>query len=144
MSDDHLLTFFDLCDEDKDGFVTRAELTKFFKSQKYAEKFIDDYMKLFDHNQDGKISREEYAVTVKSLSVKDKELTVWKTIFDLWDKDGNGYITIDEVEQVLKECGQKGCRYTINDFEHFMKKYDTNNDGRIDYQEFLQFLLEKS
>ena len=41
MSDNFVLSFFDLADADKDGVVTKDELKKVFKDKRFDDKFIE-------------------------------------------------------------------------------------------------------
>ena len=53
--------------------------------------------------------------------------------FCMFDKNGNGKITRDEIMQVLKlEKGQE------NEVEEMMELADKNKDGTIDYKKFLE------
>ena len=45
-----------------------------------------------------------------------------------FDKDGNGYITKDELKQAL------GDTMTSKDIEELMKRADTNHDGKVNYE----------
>ncbi|KAL0314192.1 UNVERIFIED_CONTAM: Calcium-dependent protein kinase SK5 [Sesamum angustifolium] len=51
--------------------------------------------------------------------------------FSFFDKDGSGYITIDELQQACKEFGLGDVQ-----LEDIIREIDTDNDGRIDYGEF--------
>ncbi|KAL2339727.1 hypothetical protein Fmac_007667 [Flemingia macrophylla] len=58
--------------------------------------------------------------------------------FNVFDLDGDGFITSQELECVLKRLGLwdvgKDCRSMIG-------FYDTNLDGRLDFQEFKTMML---
>ncbi|XP_058781505.1 probable calcium-binding protein CML44 [Vicia villosa] len=62
------------------------------------------------------------------------------TTFKVFDLDGDGFITSQELECVLKKLGfldetsGKDCRSMI-------QFYDTNLDGRLDFQEFKNMML---
>ena len=50
----------------------------------------------------------------------------------MFDKDGGGSISIDEIKQVLS-YGQKLDDQVVNDI---IKQVDENGDGEISYEEF--------
>jgi Ca2+-binding EF-hand superfamily protein len=52
-------------------------------------------------------------------------------IFSIIDKDGNGYLELDELSNHLKPVG-----YTEKVINSIFKKMDMNNDGKISRQEF--------
>ncbi|KAI7736761.1 hypothetical protein M8C21_012636 [Ambrosia artemisiifolia] len=55
--------------------------------------------------------------------------------FSYFDKDGSGYITRNELQQACKEFGVDGVH-----LEEIIKEVDQNNDGRIDYSEFVAMM----
>jgi len=63
-------------------------------------KRIHDKFKDHDADGDEKLSREEVLAALPNLPVE---------IFDLIDKDGDGYLTLDELKEYLKISGCFGC-----------------------------------
>ena len=55
--------------------------------------------------------------------------------FQRYDTDGDGRISFDELEQMLKKQG-----YSDKDIQATMAGYDTNQDGLLDFNEFKKFL----
>jgi Ca2+-binding EF-hand superfamily protein len=74
----------------------------------------DSGFKKIDKNNDGKISKEEYIAAVK------------KT-FKEYDRDGNGVLTKEELAVIHKA-----------DAEKIIKEIDSNRDGSISQNEFLE------
>lgn len=60
-----------------------------------------------------------------------------KQAFDVFDADGNGYIDKSELGEVLRQLGEEVDEEQLNDM---MKAADSNNDGKIDYQEFVKMM----
>ena len=54
------------------------------------------------------------------------------------DVDGNGTITSEELQKVMKEQGEKLSEAVIN---VMVAMADTNGDGKIDFEEFLQMAI---
>ena len=54
------------------------------------------------------------------------------------DVDGNGTITSEELQKVMKEQGEKLTEAVIN---VMVAMADTNGDGKIDFEEFLQMAI---
>ncbi len=55
--------------------------------------------------------------------------------FRHFDMEGKGYVTYKEAEQILQGLlgfSSEKCKTTI-------EAYDKNKDGKIDYEEFLEF-----
>ena len=55
--------------------------------------------------------------------------------FRVFDKDGNGYITADELGLVMRNLGEK---LSQDELKAMMREADTNGDGKIDYEEFVK------
>lgn len=70
----------------------------------------------------------------RKLQDSDREEEI-RQAFKVFDKDGNGYITSEELAQVMANLGE---RLTAGELREMMKEADTNGDGRIDYEEFVK------
>ena len=73
-------------------------------------------------------------------------------IFNMIDLDHNGFLTANEVDVILQNINKtmKGRHYTEQDRKLFIEKLDTNNDGKLDFNEFkicfmplIEFLFTK-
>lgn len=60
-----------------------------------------------------------------------------KIAFNLFDKDHNGAIDQNELQTVLKTLGQN---ISKEETEEMMSSVDINNDGEIDFNEFVQMM----
>jgi len=60
--------------------------------------------------------------------------------FQQWDSDGNGYITKAELHAVLLKLVPAGATLTKDDIDRLMVEADRNHNGRIEYQEFVDWL----
>ncbi len=69
----------------------------------------------------------------------DEEITQLKQAFALFDLDGNGFITNDELGTVLRKMGQEP---TDEEVEQMIAEIDEDGDGTIDFEEFCE-LMEK-
>ncbi|CAM9002883.1 unnamed protein product [Rhodiola kirilowii] len=58
------------------------------------------------------------------------------TAFQYFDKDNSGYITTEELEQALREYGMLDGR----DINEILAEVDGDNDGRINYDEFVAMM----
>ena len=59
--------------------------------------------------------------------------------FQHFDTDHSGFITADEIEMAMKTLGGASSA----DVAEMIKQYDSNNDGQIDYNEFVAMLRKK-
>eukprot|EP00831_Metopus_contortus_P009669 TRINITY_DN1372_c0_g1_i3.p1 TRINITY_DN1372_c0_g1~~TRINITY_DN1372_c0_g1_i3.p1 ORF type:complete len:437 (-),score=89.71 TRINITY_DN1372_c0_g1_i3:35-1345(-) len=61
-----------------------------------------------------------------------------KTVFTKFDKDNSGFIELDEIKSIAKELGLE---MTPEEASAYLKDLDTNQDGKISYDEFVQWWL---
>ena len=71
-------------------------------------------------------------------NVSNAEREEFKDAFRLFDKDGDGVITIDEIFEILQSLGFK--KYTKSDVKKMISKVDIDGNGTIDLDEFISLL----
>ena len=57
-------------------------------------------------------------------------------MFDHFDKDGSQSISIDEAKSMLRQLNLPD-----SDVDTLVAMYDTDNDGELQYPEFVKFLV---
>lgn len=90
-----------------------------------------------DADGSGVIEYSEFVVA----SMNEKNLlnnSKLQTAFKMFDKDGGGSISIDEIKQVLS-FGQNLDEEVI---AQIIKQVDANGDGEISYEEFAEMMLK--
>lgn|ERR1712048_942031 len=60
--------------------------------------------------------------------------------FSLFDANGNGYITTQELAQAMRQLGQNP---TNKEIKEMIAKVDANNDGKLNFEEFKSMMVEK-
>lgn len=58
----------------------------------------------------------------------------------VFDKDQRGFIEAKELRHVLTNIGEK---LSTNEMEDMIKEADPDNDGKIQYDEFVRLLLAR-
>nr|VDD47960.1 unnamed protein product [Brassica oleracea] len=131
-----LREMFQAMDTDNSGAITfdelKAGLRKYGSTLKDTE--IHDLMEAADVDNSGTIDYSEFiAATIHLNKLEREEHLV--AAFRYFDKDGSGYITIDELQQACVE-------HSMTDvfLEDIIKEVDQNNDGKIDYGEFVEMM----
>lgn len=143
---------FKIVNLDTDGLISREEFKKAMHAIGIDEHTADNLFNRFDPDGSGQLDQDEFFAyaakgggEVRSLIKKghleqvDEEADRVRDIFHLWDSDGNGFITKDELERVLVVLNPS---FTKKEFTKMMKAADKNGDGEIDYQEFVDWLSE--
>ncbi|CAN1854099.1 Calcium-dependent protein kinase 1 [Linum perenne] len=131
-----LKEMFKMIDADGSGQITFEELkvglTKVGATLKESE--IYDLMQAADIDNSGTIDYAEFIAATLHLNKIEKEDHLFAA-FSYFDKDGSGYITQDELQQACEEFGLQDVR-----LEEMIGEADQDNDGRIDYNEFVAMM----
>ncbi|KAL0418452.1 UNVERIFIED_CONTAM: Calcium-dependent protein kinase [Sesamum radiatum] len=128
-----LKEMFKSMDSDGNGTITLEELRQGLAKQgtKLSEYEVKQLMEAADADGNGTIDYEEFITATMHMNRMDREEHLY-TAFQYFDKDNSGYITIEELEQALREFGMGDGK----DIKEIISEVDTDNDGRINYDEF--------
>ena len=133
---------FEIYDNNKDGNVNSIELANILKAINInvSDEEIRDIIFELDLEGNGEINYEDFLTIVKRREKNvDKEEEVLNA-FKLFDKEGNGLININELKHIMLTVGNNITEEELNDL---LKEADTDNDGYINYEEFIRSLLSK-
>ncbi|KAH6762636.1 calcium dependent protein kinase 1 [Perilla frutescens var. hirtella] len=139
MSEDEiagLREMFKMIDADNSGQITFEELKAGLKrvGANLKESEIYDLMQAADVDNSGTIDYGEFIAATLHLNKVEKQDHLFAA-FSYFDKDGSGYITHDELQQACIEFGFDDSR-----LEEMIQEVDQDNDGRIDYNEFVTMM----
>ncbi|PON75231.1 Parvalbumin [Parasponia andersonii] len=131
-----LREMFTAMDTDSSGAITfdelKAGLRRYGSTMKDTE--IRDLMEAADVDNSGTIDYGEFIAATVHLNKLEREEHLIAA-FRKFDKDGNGYITVDEIQQA---CAEHNMADVF--FEDIIREVDQDNDGRIDYGEFVAMM----
>uniref|UniRef100_A0A0C9RZ49 non-specific serine/threonine protein kinase n=1 Tax=Wollemia nobilis TaxID=56998 RepID=A0A0C9RZ49_9CONI len=131
-----LREMFKAMDTDNSGSITfeelKAGLQRYGSNMKESE--IRALMDAADVDNDGSIDYGEFIAATFHLNKLEREEHLFAA-FSYFDKDASGYITVDELQQACVE-------HHMNDvpIEEIIREVDQDNDGRIDYNEFVAMM----
>ncbi|XP_019175937.1 PREDICTED: calcium-dependent protein kinase 11-like [Ipomoea nil] len=127
-----LRQLFKMIDADGSGTITFEELKQSLKrvGSELMESEIQDLMNAADIDNNGTIDYGEFLAATLHLNKMEREENL-VAAFAYFDKDGSGYITIDELQQACADFG-----LVDSSLEETIREIDTDHDGRIDYGEF--------
>nr|CAD1843510.1 unnamed protein product [Ananas comosus var. bracteatus] len=136
-----LKEMFKNIDTDNSGTITLDELKQGLAKQgtKLSELEVKQLMEAADADGNGLIDYEEFITATVHMNRMDREEHLY-TAFQYFDKDNSGYITKEELEQALKEKGL----YDGQEIKEIISEADADNDGRINYTEFVAMMRKGS
>ncbi|XP_048728930.1 uncharacterized protein LOC125646590 [Ostrea edulis] len=130
---------FELLDVNNDGRISVSEVIRGTQVHGLnpTSKEADEMISELDISGNGYVEFEEYEKFMKKeLKKLDYEETLFLNAFKKFDKDGNGFVSFEELKKAL--CGS-GDRMSDDDVRYFFEEADLNNDGKIDYKEFVKW-----
>jgi len=137
-----LLTTFQALDLNGDGRLSRDELINGYQKimgLTNVEEEVDAIMRAVDNNNSGSIDYTEFVMaTINRQKLLSKERL--EAVFKLFDKDGNGYLTADELREIFNPGNTK--EIDDNVWNDLIKEVDQNGDGKISYKEFKDMMLK--
>ncbi|GBG84055.1 hypothetical protein CBR_g37930 [Chara braunii] len=132
-----LMELFRTIDVDNSNTITFEELKNGLAKMgcMSAESELRQLMSSADVDGNGTLDYSEFLAATVHLNKVEKVENL-NIAFQYFDKDGSGYITVDELEQAMSEHNLKD-RWPIEDI---ISEVDQNQDGKIDYQEFVSMM----
>ncbi len=136
---------FDFFDKNNSGSIDPKEINTVLNQlgTKSTETEISDMMTSIDKNNDNAVSFDEFCVMIKASSkfeLKQDAQDEIREQFKLFDLDGNGSISPDELKKVMATMGEKISDEEIDDL---LAKYDLNKNGFIEYNEFVKYMCDE-
>ena len=95
----------------------------------------DELFAHMDVNGDGRVSLAELVASMAGLVGPGANTPMHRFTFDLFDRDGDGTIDLDELRTALVALKRSG-----DNHEALMQQADLDGDGRLEYVEFLHLL----
>lgn len=131
---------FDMFDKDHSGTISVDEISKIMKNfgNPMSKDDIREMIKDIDTSGDGELDFDEFVTLMQKQEVvedDDDEDEVLRA-FKSFDKDQNGYITNTEFRYILTKLGES---FTDQEVDTLFRECDLNDDGRLDYEEFIEF-----
>ncbi|KAG5628627.1 hypothetical protein H5410_000344 [Solanum commersonii] len=133
-----LKEMFKMIDTDNSGNITLEELKNGLErvGADLKDSEITSLMQAADTDNSGTIDYGEFIAAMLHLNKIQKEDHMYAA-FSYFDQDGSGYITKDELQQACEKFGMSNIP-----IEELMREVDQDNDGRIDYNEFVAMMQD--
>ena len=130
---------FDLFDTGKKGLISAQDIKLAMKSQGFKRKNPTVYQIVCELGDEirGQMDFEDffYLLTERNVdSVEDQDI---KKFFDMFDRDGRGYIEIKNLKSVARELGES---LEDDDIVDLIRKSDLDGDGKVTYADFYKIM----
>ncbi|MCO5596638.1 hypothetical protein L7F22_050705 [Adiantum nelumboides] len=131
-----LKEMFEMIDADNSGTITFDELKTGLRrlGSSLMDTEIQALLEAADIDNNGTIDYGEFIAATLNLNKIEREENLFAA-FSYFDKDKSGYITVDEIQQACIEYNMGDVR-----IDEMIKEADQDNDGRIDYNEFVAMM----
>jgi len=131
-------------DTDQSGMLSVEELKSYLGrilKQVPSDEEMEDFMSLYDLDGNRELDFGEFksmmtrydGMAALGKGMDSREARVFEAFLE-FDRDGDGYITRDEILSTLK--GLYGREIEEEEAERMMEEADANGDGKVDYREF--------
>ncbi|KAI3711705.1 hypothetical protein L1987_70247 [Smallanthus sonchifolius] len=147
-----LKSVFATFDKNRDGFITKQELSDSLKNIgiSTSERDVVEMVQRVDVNGDGLIDFDEFCELFESMMSGEEEVGEkvdvgggnldledgdLRDAFNVFDGDKNGLISVEELGLVLDSMGFKEGK-KLEDCKMMISKVDIDGDGMINFHEF--------
>lgn len=125
---------FDDIDIDGSGSIDATELFEALGEPRSP--FTDSVFAIIDIDGSGLIEFEEFVRIMATYCMYTQD-EILRFCFEMFDKDGSGAIDERELVELCKAVNNAAPVYPGN-FKKALEEFDVNDDGLIDYNEFIQ------
>ena len=133
---------FNVFDKDNDGSITIKELRTAMRSLGYnpSAEELQDLIREYDKDDSGTIELNEFMKLMTNKIKEQEEVNQLIEMFEVFDRNGDGLLSKDEIKNLFDSINEE-----ISDeiLEEFIKEADLDNDGKINFQEFVNLLTMK-
>ncbi|CAG5128992.1 unnamed protein product, partial [Candidula unifasciata] len=131
-------------DKNEDGSISCEELGCVLRSfgQNPTQAELKELIKEMDPNKNGRIEFKEFVDGMSRRGIKSQEQEEDELLaaFRVFDRDDNGYITAPELRHVMTSCGEP---MTDDEVDKMIEEADVDEDGRVNYQEFVRMMASR-
>ncbi|XP_030761812.1 troponin C, isoallergen Bla g 6.0201-like [Sitophilus oryzae] len=140
-----LKSTFDAFDVEKKGFISTemiGTILDMLGTQLIGNE-LESVICEIDEDGNGEVNFEEFANLAARFLVEDDEdtdaiQTELKGAFRLYDREGNGFITIEVLREILRELDEN---LSETDLDNMIEEIDTDGSGTVDWEEFKAVMI---
>ncbi|EFN51056.1 hypothetical protein CHLNCDRAFT_55421 [Chlorella variabilis] len=134
---------FNMFDSDGSGSIDLSELQNVLRAMGQFPTPVElaQLMERMDADGNGTVDFTEFSEALAGQAEDketERELQDLQDVFSLFDADGSGLLSADELQRALHILGVSMSRVEV---ELLIKEIDSNGDGEISCNELLQYVL---
>jgi len=131
-----LLWRFKHIDTDADGVISYQEFARSLGLPE-GSSYVKDLFSVLDTDESGAIDFREFVLGIAALNHKLNTKQIVELAFAAFDRDGDGYITTDELRQIFKQG--LGCTED-QQLDKLLRRIDHDKHGKVRLEEFVKFV----
>ena len=134
---------FQVFDIDGDETISVKELSQIMRTlgQNPTEEEIINMMAEADEDESGEIDFYEFCMLMGKRRLESEQDEELIEVFKQFDKDGDGFINAQDLKAIFVELGQD--KISEDDCEFLIKLHDVDEDGLLDFNEFVSTIMAK-
>ncbi|GFO41375.1 calmodulin [Plakobranchus ocellatus] len=129
---------FGLFDRDSDGYVTSDEVGVVIRSLGgiVTDAEIKEHVRQFEE-KGGMIDFADFLALMATVMVKKESPGELLEAFQVFDRDGNGFISAAELRHVMMNLGEK---LSEEDVDEMIREADVTGTGQVNYSDFVKMI----
>ncbi len=137
---------FNMFDVKDQGFLSSNDLDDILRGMGFrpSKEELKDILEEIDEDGSGEIEFAEFCQLCAKFLVEEPDEDTMKAelkeAFRIYDKNSNGYITTDQLREIISELDQ---RLTPEDLDGIIEEIDEDGSGTMDFDEFCQMMMTK-
>ncbi|OQV17184.1 Troponin C [Hypsibius exemplaris] len=133
---------FNMFDKEKQGFIHTRQIGSLLRTmgQAFEDKDLRELIAEVDTDGSGEIEFDEFLVLVSRFVVEGDKAKMEQELrdaFRLYDKQGNGYINVSDLREILRALEDK---ITEEELDEMIAEIDTDGSGTVDFDEFMEMM----
>jgi Ca2+-binding EF-hand superfamily protein len=97
-------------------------------------------LEVIDQSEEGEVDFDGFLdLMVARIDGRESQEEIVR-IFELFDSNDRGYITVDDLARVVEELGEN---FTRKELDEMIERADLDQDGAINRQEFVNLMLKR-
>jgi Ca2+-binding EF-hand superfamily protein len=134
--------YFNMFDKEKKGYIHTSQVGQILRTmgQAFEERDLKQLIKEFDSDGSGEIEFEEFAALIARFVLEEDSSALEEELrdaFRLYDKQGNGYINVSDLRDILRALDEK---ITEDELDEMIAEIDTDGSGTVDFDEFMEMM----